>query len=373
MGMESTDLIPAVRQLPSELDASGWDYAEMIRRIRSSDKGLFAIGVAQATEEALESLFEWRNVPDEISRGQAYERAWPTESQETSLVDNYIEALEGGSRSVGGFVSNFKGKVAEIQTGTALEERFPGYDFSLGKKYNEPGYDLHGTSPDGPDIFVEVKARAAGDVHKVAADMMENPDIPYAVSTDIWLALAEKYPDLLERIIYLTGPVKELTEFTKDGLDTLAGNMGLDVPDSVGEALPFAAEVVLVVRLLMSMRSTERELEDVDRGDINRVHGVRALALVSKYGVNQLMMAGGAGWGALVGSLAPGPGTAIGGIAGGAAGLGYGIWLNRQIEPYIEQMAVRLVGGDADDMFYLMNKPAIESLGESFVATSAAP
>ena len=371
MSMESNALVPTVRQLPAELDASDWDYAEMIRRIRGVDKDLFVVGVAQATEEMFEALFEWRNVPDVLE--EAYLKAWPIQSQDMSLIDNYRETLEGGSRSVGGFVSNLKGKVAEIQTEPALEERFPGYDFSLAAKSNEPGYDLHGTSPDGPDIAVEVKAQGADQVDTVAADMLANP-VPYAVSTDIWLALAERHPELLERVVYVTGPVEELTEFTKDGLDTLAGNMGLDIPDSVGEALPFVAEVVLTVRLLVNMRSTEKKLaDDVDRGDINRVHGIRALALLSKYGVNQFMMAGGAGWGALAGSLAPGPGTAVGTVVGGAAGLGYGIWLNRQIEPYIEQLAIRLVGGDADYMFYLMNKPAIDNLGESFTTTSAAP
>lgn len=371
MSMGSNALIPAIRQLPAELDASDWDTVEIIRRIRGIDKDLFAISVAQASEEALEALFEWRNVPDVLR--EAYPKAWPIESEQMSLVDNYREALEGGPQAVGGFISNLKGKVAEIQTGPALEDYFPGHNFSLTERSNEPAFDLIGKSPNGPDILIEVKARVADQVDVVAADMMANSESLYAVSTDIWVALVGKHPELLDQVIYITGSVEELTEFTKDGLDKLVGNMGLDVPDSVAEALPFVAEIILTVRLLMNLRSTEKELADVNRGDINRVHGIRALALISKFGVNQFMMAGGAGWGALAGSFVPGPGTAIGTLVGGAAGLGYGVWLNRQIEPYIEQLAIRLVDGDAEYMFYLMNKPVIDNLGESFARAGAAP
>ena len=43
--------------------------------------------------------------------------------------------------------------------------------------------------------------------------------------------------------------------------------------------------------------------------------------------------------------------------------------LNKLLQPRIEEVAVKLIGGDADDMFYLMNKAEINQLAESFSAT----
>ena len=46
--------------------------------------------------------------------------------------------------------------------------------------------------------------------------------------------------------------------------------------------------------------------------------------------------------------------------------------LNRRLQPRVEDVAVRLVGGDADDTFYLMNKRAVDEIGESFAAMEVA-
>ena len=51
----------------------------------------------------------------------------------------------------------------------------------------------------------------------------------------------------------------ELTESVKDGLDKLAGNFGIDVPDSIGDVLPYVVEVVLGFKLIRSMVATEAE------------------------------------------------------------------------------------------------------------------
>ena len=43
--------------------------------------------------------------------------------------------------------------------------------------------------------------------------------------------------------------------------------------------------------------------------------------------------------------------------------------LNKLLQPRIEEVAMKLIGGDADDMFYLMNKVEIDQLADSFSAT----
>ena len=46
--------------------------------------------------------------------------------------------------------------------------------------------------------------------------------------------------------------------------------------------------------------------------------------------------------------------------------------LNRRLEPRIEEVAMKIVGGDSDDLFYLMNRVEIDRIGESLAATRAA-
>ena len=45
--------------------------------------------------------------------------------------------------------------------------------------------------------------------------------------------------------------------------------------------------------------------------------------------------------------------------------------LNRLLEPRIEEVAMKLVGGDADDGFYLMSWVEIDRVGELLAATRA--
>ena len=42
------------------------------------------------------------------------------------------------------------------------------------------------------------------------------------------------------------------------------------------------------------------------------------------------------------------------------------------LEPKIEEVATKLVGGDSDDLYYWMNKVEIDQLGQSFVETQVA-
>ena len=201
--------------------------------------------------------------------------------------------------------------------------------------------------------------------------MREHPNYPFAVSREIYQSIGESHPELLDRLVDI-GPAAELTESVKDGLGTLAANFGVDVPDSIGEALPLVGEVVLGLKLILSIVKTERGLADVDLTDRTRVHGVRVLALASRFGINQVcMLAGGTG-GAAAGTVVPGVGNVAGGLGGALAGIGGAMMLNRRLEPRIEEVAMKLVGGDADDVFYLMNRVAIDQLGESLAATRAA-
>ena len=367
MTMQSLELLPELRKLPAAEEAT-LNVDETVARLRTMDRGHFAIEVSQATEEALEALFDARNVPDELN--VAYGLAFSNSSR--SLHKHYLEVLEREPNSVTGFISNLKGKVAELKTKELLEEQVPGSTFELAPMANQPGIDGHWRLPDGEQIPVQVKLRAEDYSDEVVTVMREKPNIAFAVSNETYEHITEAHPELLHRVVAVLGPSTELTESVKDGLDTLAGNLGWDVPDSIGEALPYVGEVVLGIKLIYGILSTERDLAGVDLTDRTRLHGIRTLALASRFGINQVCMwAGGAG-GTAAGSVMPGVGNAAGLLGGGLAGIGGGMMLNKLLQPRIEEVAVKLIGGDADDVFYLMNKIEIDRIGESLAATQAA-
>ena len=49
--------------------------------------------------------------------------------------------------------------------------------------------------------------------------------------------------------------------------------------------------------------------------------------------------------------------------------MGGGMVLNKLLQPRIEEVSMKLIGGDADDLLYLMNKVEIDRIGESLAAT----
>ena len=374
MGMESLALLPELQKLPAAEGVATLGHDEAVSRIRAMDRDHFAIEVSQATEETLEALFDWRNVPDETrdNLDEAFTRAFSNLAEKgKSVHERFSEISARGLAAETGFVSNLKGKVAELKAEDILEERNPGYDFELAASPTQPGWDLIGTSPDRPNIFAQVKFGDETYADNTLEAMREHTNYPFAVSSEIYDRISQSHPELLDRLVDI-GPAAELTESVKDGLGTLAENYGVDVPDSIGEALPLVGEVVLGLKLVWNMVKTERELADVDLTDRTRVHGVRVLALASRFGINQVCMLAGSSAGAAAGTAVPVVGNVVGGLAGGMAGLGGAMMLNRLLEPRIEEVAIKLVGGDADDVFYLMNRVEIDRIGESFAATRTA-
>ena len=370
--MESLSLLPALQALPTIEGAGELSPAEMIPQIQAMDRGNFAIEVSIAVEDGLEALFDARNVSDHLK--EAYGKVYTDAASDYgSMTDHYQAMLDRGGASLTGFINPLKGKLAEIEAVSVLEERFPGSSFSIASDPTQPVWDLVGKGSDGQEILVQVKTGGSGYVDDVLERIEESPDLWFAVSSNLYDQLTEKAPELSDRLINLDVSNLEFTTEAKDGLATLAGNMGIDVPDSLGGALPFVAEVVLGIKLIHGIVSTERSLKGEEVTDRSRVHGIRTLALMSRFGITSVCFWAGTAAGSAAGTMvAPGPGTAAGGLAGGFTGVGGGMLLNRLLQPRIEDVAVRLVGGDADDMFYLMNKRAVDEIGESLAATEVA-
>ena len=245
--MQSLSLLSELQKLPPAEGVAALDHDETVARIQGMDRNHFSIEVSQATEEALEALFDARNVPDVLN--EAFGKAFSSVAESTSLHERYQEMMERGPGSVSSFVSNLKGKVAELKAKSILEELNPSYKFELAESPTQPGWDLMGTSPDAPDIFVQVKVGGQGYADEVVDAMQDHANFDFAVSGEVYDAIEESHPELLGRLIEI-GPAAELTESVKDGLDKLASNFGVDVPDGLGDALPYVAEVVLGIRLI---------------------------------------------------------------------------------------------------------------------------
>ncbi len=276
-----------------------------------------------------------------------------------------MERLEDGDRSVVGFISSLKGKVAELESLPLLEDQFPGYKFEISPNPIQGVYDLTGRGLEGTEeVLVQVKAGGEGYVGEILDRIEETPShVHFALSSEIYEKILDAKPESADRLIDLDIEITEFTEDIKSGLGTLSTNLGIDVPDSIGEALPYVGETVLAIRLITQIVSTEGELKGIELSDRSRVHGIRALALMAKFGVVQVCALGGG----LAGSAVnPGVGSAVGAI-GGAGGA---LVLNRLLEPRFEEVAIAIVGGDRDEVFYLMNKAAIDKIGDSLAATA---
>ena len=360
--MQSVSFLEELRQLPAGDVTSGLTHDAVVTRLRAMDRDFFSLGVAQATEDALEALFEARNVSDVLN--EAYSLAFTSASQSKSLYEHFSEVKVLGDRSIEGFVSSLKGKVAELEGVQLLEERLPGYSFEIAPNPIQPVYDLIGRGHDGAEnVLVQVKAGSENYVGEVLDRMEEAPShVRFALSSEIYEKVLNAKPESADRLIDLEIEISEFTEDVKSGLGTLSTNLGIDVPDSLGEVLPYIGEVVLAIRLITQIISTEEDLKGIEISNRSRVHAIRTLALMAKFGVTQICALGGGFAGTAVN---PGVGSAIGAI-GGAGGA---MLLNRLLEPRIEEVAITIVGGDGDEIFYLMNKSAIDEIGNSLATT----
>ena len=274
-----------------------------------------------------------------------------------------------GEESVVGFVSNLKGKMAEFNAKDMLESN--GYtDVELASNLNQPLWDITATSPEGENVLWQVKtgmAKYAGEVEQL---MVESPNIDFPVGTEIYDRIAERSPDLVDRMADI-GSDHQLVDGIDDGLRTLSGNMGIDVPDNIVQIVPYATAILGSARLLYSVLRTEKQFKTVDRTEKNKVQVVQTLTLMSKMGISVVLAKVGYLAGGLAGSVIPGPGNIIGGIGGAVTAAGIGIYLNRRLRPHMLTLALNITGLTHDDLFYFKNKQHIDGVAVRFRETAS--
>ena len=373
--MQSLDLLPQLQALPAAEEPPAATFADMIRRIREMDRELFVTEIAIGAEFALEQIFDLHTASADLTR-HTIERAHSMSSPnyEGTLSEHYLEMVERGPASVDGFVSNLKGKVAEIKAEELLPDYFPGHQFRIAPDPTQPVWDLQGIGPDGAQgPLVQVKMGTRDYAPEVVNHIENAPDnVIYFLGSEVYDAVTQYSPELAGRVMDSGISNQILDTDITETLEVLSGIAGFSAPAAIGEMLPYAAEIVLGIKLIYDMVSTERDFKAVNLTDRSRVHALKALVLMARFGVSSVCVTAGGAAGSAGGSFAmPGIGTAAGGLIGGVGGAAFAAVLNRRLRNRMFDLAMYLSRIDDDEFFYFRNKVAVDEIGRSMSATSA--
>ena len=368
MTMHSVSLMPALRELPGGRTFPRGSFREHIVDLVNTDRAFYAAELAAAASFGLWAIFDDINVDDGVRETitQAHEMAFDYDG---TLTGHWQEMMERGPESMQGFLSALKGKAAEIDLADALEQN--GFtNVSIAEDPTQPLWDISAIGPDGQEVFIQVKTGASDYAGEVQNLMAENPDIHYAVSTEIYDKIAESAPELVDRLTDI-GADYLLVGGIEDGLSTLSANLGIDIPDGLGDIIPYAGAIIAGARLIYTVIQTEREFKAADRTTRNKIQVVQTLTLMSRMGVTTVLSVAGGMGGSAIGTAMPGAGNLVGGVAGTVAGAGMGMYLNRHLQPRMLDLALNITGLTNDDLFYYKNKPRIDKVALTFRQTAA--
>lgn len=355
--MQSSTLLNKLEQIPLVRAHDHYDIKKLNAGLSNIDRTLFSIEIGAGLEGSLNSLFEARNVPDDLR--EAYKKAFTQVAQNESLYEHYQEMLEKGPDSLRSFIGTLKGKLYEVRLPEKLSSEFPGYKFTIAEKANQGIWDIKGVDTDGQEILVQAKMGAVTYANDVIERMDENSNVFFSVSAEIHDKIAQLRPDLLPRLIETDVSNFDFTEHVKENLNVLAENLGIDVPDEIGDILPYLSEIILGIRFLYDIVSVERDFKSVQLEERSRMHAIKALILLSRFGISTVCTVAGGSAGT---AITPGWGTVFGALTGAVvAGI-----LRKKLQPQMISIAQWLVGVDSDDLFYFRNKERIDQLGLSF-------
>lgn len=355
MSMQSLQLLPALQALPVT-DDSRRSARQVIEDLAWTDTALQAAEFTASVSFAMWGIWDQVNVDDTLVR--AYNAQYPGLAADHSLHEHWLLMNEQGPASAQGFVNGVKGKVAELNFARSLEEQ--GYtNVAIAADPTQEIWDITSFNPMGDLELWQVKAVGAEAAAEVTNSMLGNPDILFAVSSEAFAKMDNLSPELIDQMVDI-GSTLELGEGVTEGLNLLSDNLGIDVPDSLGEILPYAGAIIAAARLIRGAISTEQQFKAVDRTDRNKLQVVQALTLMSRMGISTVLATAGGMGGAAIGTVVPGVGNLVGGVTGGLAGAGLGMYLNRHLQPYMLGLALDITGLTNDDLFYFKNKPSID-------------
>ena len=364
--MESICLLTDLEQLPADRSDIRFSHQDQMRALHESGLVLSATEATAAVSFAMWGLFDAINVDDGLA--QAYAQQYPGLAAEHSLYEQWLELTERGPDSVHGFESGLRGKLAEFETVDVLESS--GYsNVQLAESANQPGWDISAVDPKGVEVLWQVKSGTIERAGEIQALMLDNPELQFALTGQIYGRIAENSPELLEQMLDI-GTDFELVEGISDGMETLVSNLGIDVPDGMADILPYSAAIMAGARLVYGALQTERKFRHIDRTERNKVHVIQALTAMSRIGVTMVFSTAGFTAGAAGGSMVPLVGNLVGGVGGMVGGAVMGSYLNQHLQPHVLELALDMTGLTHDDVFYYKNKMAIDGTAYEFQANT---
>ena len=363
--MESISLLTDLEQLPADRSSSRLSHQEQVRTLHETGLVFGATEATAAVSFAMWGLFDAVNVDDGLAR--AYAEQYSGLATEHSLYEHWLEVTERGPDSANGFLSGLKGKVAEFEIVDVLESS--GYsNVHLAESATQPGWDISAVDQGGVEVFWQVKTGGIERAGEIQALMLDDPELHFAVTSEIYSRIADNSPELLGQMLDI-GTDFELVAGISDGMDTLVSNLGIDVPDGVTDILPYAAGIMAGVRLVYGALQTERQFKHIDlvygalqterqfkhidRTERNKVHVIQALTAMSRIGV-----------------MVPLVGNLVGGVGGMVGGAVMGSYLNQHLQPHVLELALDMTGLTHDDVFYYKNKMAIDGAAYKFQANT---
>lgn len=359
--MKSFSQIEQIRHLPSVDSWERRSFNGLNVRLKEMAVGDGLVYAAAFTEGALVEIYRQNNVDDSLF--DAYSKSF-TDSH-NDLFSHYSEMVEKGDASLSGFIANLKGKLFEIKVVEHLESTFPDLDFQIASDPTNPIWDISFMNPDtGFEGFIQAKMGAADYATEVVDRMQASPDTYFALSQELSDAILDAHPELAGQIVYADVSNYEFTSNTEEQLELLSTNMGIDVPDAVEDLLPYIGEIVLGIRLLLDVVKVQREYGSLKAPDKARIAGVKAIILISRFGVTTICTTAGASLGSLI------PIPFVGTLLGAGAGAYVASRINKYIKPHVVDIAYNIVGLTADDIFYFKNKTRIDDIAWSFRETS---
>ena len=365
MTMQSVNLLPALRELPGTAYDRRKSFREMMADLVDTDRAMYAAEFTASTSFGLWAIFDSVNVDDRLL--EAYVTRWPEMSGNYSLYEKFQQLSESGE-SIDWLVSGLKGQLAEFNAVDMLEQN--GFtNVNIAANANQPVWDIAAVSDAGEAVLLQVKTGLEGYAGSVIEAMENAPGVEFLVGTEIYDQIAESAPELLDRVTDV-GADYILVEGIQDGLGTLSSNLGIDIPDSIGDIVPYAGAIIAGARLIYGALHTEQEFKAADRTTRNKIQVVQALTTMSRMGVGTVLATVGGMGGGAAGSFIPGVGNLIGGLVGTVAGAGMGMYLNRHLQPYMLNLALNITGLTNDDLFYFKNKPRIDEVAVNFRQTA---
>ena len=338
------------------------DYLDVLDKLKLN-QGFILGGVAM--EQAFVSFFENSNIPDELI--EAYTSSMENVSKEYSLYERYLYNLEKGEDSVSGFINNLKGKYGEINFRDTqlknIQENYPelGVErLELAPVSNYDGPDIRGYDAEDNIVFeVQSKIGEMQYTGDAIESMKESPEILHAVSKEIQEKIMTNYPEYSDRIYEGFNPSDyEIEAEVTEGLETLAKNYGIDLPDNLEDIVPYIGEVVLGLKLIQSYKRTEKDFDSSLIDEKRKINALKSILIINKFGFTSLMAIIGANYGRVGGGW--------GALAGALGGAVTGSYISKKIQPHLLKLALGILGLTTDDIFYYRNKQKIDKISLRF-------